>query len=135
MHSRIYSRIRKVPGFRRLERNPYVYRLFGRPWVNEKRFVQSLVNLVEVLSVISKNKFFIEIAKPAQHMLENVGNFSSSVVTYNNIIRRHSGVANFVLWQYPDNNRSHLLPDGHHLSLSGHQSVARACLDKYQECL
>ena len=132
---RIHSLISRVPGFGRLERSPYAYRLFGGPWVNEERFARSLEKLMKVLSAISRMSFFIEIAEPAHYLLENVGNFSASVVNYNDIIMRNSGVSNFVLWHAPDKNSHYLLPDGHHLSLSGHQAVARACFDKYQKIL
>lgn len=129
---RLYKHARRcVPGFRNLERSPRAARLIGRPWVSASRFAQALSDNVKILSNISSSIFFLEIAKPAGYLIQNVGDFSNTVSDYNGIIQRVAGSASFVAWQAGQPGQIHVLPDGHHLTLLGHQAIAKAFLNHY----
>ena len=79
-----------------------------------------------------KDGFFIEIAKPVNYLLKNVGDFSDTVSSYNDIIKDClSKDSVFVKWQPSNSGKNHILPDGHHLSITGHREVARACLENF----
>jgi hypothetical protein len=132
---RLYGYARRAPGFRKLERSPCAHRLLARPWTSESRFAKTLSDLVKILPHISKTSFFIEIAKPANYLIENVGDFSGVVSSYNAMIQRFVGSASLVQWQRVSSGEIHLLPDGHHLTALGHQAVAKACLNQYREVL
>ena len=81
---------------------------------------------------ISRTAFFIEIAKPVNYLLKNVGDFSDTVSSYNDIIKDClSKDSVFVKWQPSNSGKNHILPDGHHLSITGHREVARACLENF----
>jgi hypothetical protein len=130
-----YGYARRTPGFRRLERSPRAHRLLARPWTSAGRFSKALSGLVNILPSISKANFFVEIAKPANYLVENVGDFSDVVVSYNEMLRKLAGPASLVQWQTSNSGEIHLLPDGHHLTALGHQAVAKACLGRYQEVI
>ena len=130
---RFYGYARRVPGFRKLERSAHAHRLLARPWTNAVSFTKTLSILAKILPYISKTTFFIEIANPASHLIDNVGDFSDVVATYNAIMCKSVGSAFVVRWQSVHSSAIHLLPDGHHLTALGHQAVANACLNHYQE--
>jgi hypothetical protein len=132
---RFYGYARRAPGFRRLERSPRAHHLLARPWTSARRFSNALSDLVKILPNISKTSFFIEIAKPANHLIENVGDFSDVVVSYNEMLRELATPTSLVQWQTSNSGEIHLLPDGHHLTALGHQAVAKACLGRYQEVI
>jgi hypothetical protein len=132
---RFYGHARRAPGFRRLERSPRAHRLLARPWTSKSRFAKTLSDLLKILPNISRTIFFIEIARPANYLIDNVGDFSDSVDSYNAIIQALVGPASLVKWQAVESGEIHLLPDGHHLTVLGHQAVAKACLNLYQEVL
>jgi hypothetical protein len=132
---RFYGYARRAPGFRRLERSPRAHRLLARPWTSARCFVKTLSSLMNILPSISKASFFIEIAKSASYLIEDVGDFSDVVVSYNEILRRLAGSTSLVQWQASNSGEIHLLPDGHHLTALGHQAVAKVCLDRYQEVI
>jgi len=132
---RFYGYARRAPGFCRLERSPRAHSILARPWTSESRFVKALSGIMKILPNISKASFFVEIAKPANYLIENVGDFSDVVVSYNEMLRKLAGSASLVQWQTVNSGEIHLLPDGHHLTALGHQAVAKACLDRYEEVI
>lgn len=132
---RLYGFARRIPGFRRLERSPRAHRLLARPWTSANSFAKTLSVIMNVLPDISKATFFVEIAKPANYLIENVGDFSGAVISYNEMIRELTGFTSLVQWHTANSGKIHLLPDGHHLTALGHRAVAKACLDRYQEVI
>lgn len=130
---RLYGCARRVPGFRCLERSPSVYRLLSRPWTSERRFAEVMSDLVKILPNISRATYFLEIAMPANYLIENVGDFSDRVSTYNSLVERKAGPFSLIRWQTEKSGEIHLLPDGHHLTVVGHQAVANACLNHLQQ--
>jgi hypothetical protein len=132
---RLYGCARRVPGFRRLERSARAHQILARPWTTSRRFSNALSRLLNILPCISKFTFFIEIARPANFLIENVGDFSDDVNSYNLMIRESAGPGFLVEWQTENSGAMHLLPDGHHLTALGHQAVAKACLNHYQGSL
>jgi hypothetical protein len=132
---RFYGYARRAPGFRRLERSPRAHRLLSRPWTSASSFSNALSDLMKNLPNISTASFFVEIAKPANYLIENVGDFSDVVFSYNETLRKRAGSTSLVQWQTSNSGEIHLLPDGHHLTALGHLAVAKACLDRYQEVI
>jgi hypothetical protein len=128
----IYERARRLPGFRRLERSPLAYKMIGRPWISKSSFTNYLQQLLKILPTIAEEFFFIEIAKPAHNLVVNVGDFSERVEDYNRIIKQCAGLKSFVAWPCKNSGNSHLLPDGHHLTMIGHELVTKACSKKIQ---
>ena len=122
----------RVPVVKSLSRSSFAHRLFARPWVSEDNFSERLLVLCEILWKISEKIYFIEIARPANHLIENVGDFSENVERYNKIINQFSDSNGFIEWQTDYSGNLHILPDGHHLTLLGHQEVSKACLNKYR---
>ncbi len=90
---------------------------------------------MKILPNILKVSFFIEIAKPANCLIKNACDLSDVVGSYNAIIQEIAGSSSFVSWHAQQSGPIHLLPDGHHLTALGHQAVAKACLNHYQEVL
>jgi len=132
---RLHRYAMRAPIFRNLERSPRAHRLLSRPWTSELRFAKSISDLVKILPNISKASCFIEIAKPANFLKENVGDFSGVVDTYNALIEKYAGSDFLVNWQTETSGAIHLLPDGHHLTALGHQAVANACINQSQSVL
>lgn len=131
----VYPYVKRMPGFRNLERNPSAHKLWARPWTSKTRFHKALSKLSRTLSSISNLSFFVEIANPVNYLLKNVGDFSYEVSNYNDILVKVAGSQSLVNWQAESSEKIHLLPDGHHLTVLGHQLVAKACLNKYQEVI
>ena len=132
---RFYGYARRAPGFRRLEKSPRVHRLLARPWTSASRFSNALSGLVKILPNISKISFFIDIARPANYRIENVGDFPMSWFPANEMLRELAAPTSLVQWQTSNSGEIHLHPDGYHLTALGHQAVAKACLDRYQEVI
>ena len=131
----IYRYMKRIPGFAKLERCSIAYDSIGRPWTSKERFHAALLDLVESLSCIAKATFFVQIANPVNHLVENVGDFSATVADYNEIIKEVVGSEFLVNWQVVDSGKMHILADGHHLTTLGHKKVGNSCLDKYKNWL
>ena len=129
---RFYGYASRMPGFGRLSRNPFAHRILARPWVSEKCFIERISFLDKILCSISKLHYFIEIAEPANHLIDNVGDFSENVRHYNKLICKFAGSDSLIQWQNEKTDSIYLLPDGHHLTMMGHRAVATACLNIYK---
>jgi hypothetical protein len=132
----LYKILGKIPLGHRfaslLEKNKLMQRIYHRPWISEKKFRNKLLEIQKELDFISENKIFIQIAKPCNYLVKNVGDFSSIVNNYNRII---SGLKEAsVIAPYPENDeiKSFILPDGHHLNELGHKAVAHAVYSHIQ---
>lgn len=116
--------VRQLPmAGRSLAGGALVPRRYWRPWTSLGRFEQEANRITAAAHQLAKHVFWLEIARPAHYLVENCGDFSTTVRTYNAILK--AVPAQFVsLWNDGDSSQ-HLLPDGHHLNLHGHRYVAR----------
>jgi hypothetical protein len=125
--------ISKIPFFSKyillLSRNKVFYKYFGHRSVSEMKFKSILIRLRHKFTLIAKNNLIIEIARPAHFLIQNVGDFSDVVVSYNRIYREIYS-ANF-LEVYDNIDISEImLMDGHHLNHCGHKLIAQKILEK-----
>jgi len=78
-----------------------------------------------------KKSFFLEIARPANLLVENVGDFSAMVDQRNQINREVVSEERFLTWE-ASSPKATLLPDGHHLNCDGHRIIAKRIADRLQ---
>lgn len=125
----LHFKAKFVPGYANLLRSPRAYKLIGRPWVNKNQFDSALKKLNSILMSFSEHVFYIEIPRPTNFLLTNVGDYSSRVTLYNNILATNSVRSHFVSWSTGNHFSDLMLPDGHHLNHSGHLHLA-TCAEK-----
>ena len=127
---RLYSCASRIPGFSRLERSRRFHEVFGSPWVSSDQFAEAIAKTDELLGHIAEQTFFVEIAMPDHYLKENVGDFSSLVLSRNLSISSCIGEDRFIPCWGGRAVPQFLLPDGHHLNAQGHQVVANKCLER-----
>ena len=128
IHRKLYPLATRLPGFKFLVRWPPIYKTIGNPWVANKQFTQAIHNLHSVLTGLAKQVFFIEIAMPSHHLLQNVGDFSDEIKSRNFNIRESVGKESFVEPWGGVPVPHFLLPDGVHLNIKGHLEVSMQCI-------
>ena len=107
----------------KLSRNQNIMRLYGKPWVGIEKFRKNIRDIRASLLVLSKDCFFLEILKPNAYLIENCGDFSPMVSSYNAVLKEELG--NRFIEVSRNDVPPLLLPDGHHLNHAGHVEVAR----------
>jgi hypothetical protein len=127
---KLYPYSLKVPGINVFLRSRRAHCMFGVPWVSSHQFLGNIVSINSLLSKLSNNVFFIEIARPEHYLKENVGDFSGIVGSRNELIHRCIGRDRFVSCWGGLPVPQCLLPDGCHFNELGHQLVAEACLSR-----
>jgi hypothetical protein len=104
-------------------------RLFGgvdKPWIPEHEFARNIRQVAELALKYSDIVIFIKIAPPTHYMIEDCPESVDSVSRYNDLIHdltdKYSRVISCDPWH--GDCADLILPDGHHLTLKGHQQVA-----------
>lgn len=120
---RVHRAVRPLPLVgRSLAGGALIPSCFWRPWTSLERFEHEVNRIAAAAHQLAKHVFWLEIARPAHHLVENRGDFSTEVRAFNAVLKAGSG--SFVsLWDDGDPSQ-HLLPDGHHLNVNGHRFVA-----------
>jgi hypothetical protein len=114
----IFSKLHK-----KLSKSNFFLSNFGRPWVSEKVFYNTLVKIQSLTDIVAKKTIYLEIAKPAHNLIKNCGDFSKTVNKYNYILKSIRGRSVFLKLFHNKsvNFERYLLQDGHHLNLKGHK--------------
>jgi hypothetical protein len=107
--------------YNKLSRSSFFLSRFGRPWVSEKKFYNTILKIQSLASTVAKKIIFLEIAKPSHHLIINCGDFSKTVDKYNNILKSFKNRSIFVKLFNNKLAQTYLLQDGHHLNLQGHK--------------
>lgn len=107
----------------RLNRNRKLIELIGSSWVKPREFEAAAKQLAECCRRLADQVYFIEIARPAHNLIRNCGDFSIIVQKYNNLLREVADSSYLSIFG-AQNPELYLLPDGHHLSVEGHNLVA-----------
>jgi len=107
----------------RLSRLGFLVRLIGKPWVSLAKFEKNITNILGICSQLATRVVFIEIARPAHFLIDNCGDFSSTVDQYNLVMRDASKDSYLPIYDNKDSGDL-LLPDGHHLTKDGHKKIA-----------
>lgn len=129
---RLQALIDRLPPLRRalLPHFPSLTRIRSRPWVSEAAFERNMGSLVDVVGTYCAWVILIEIAHPGSGLEQKLGSFTERVDAYNDVLARiaetRPGVVSVVPTIDADALPPHLLPDGHHLTTTGHQVVADA---------
>ena len=126
---RLYSLLKGLPIISRIQRLSTAYSVFGAPWTSKKIFAENIKKTADIVGEISDSVFFVMIAPPFHFLLKNVGDFSAEVADYNRMLKLVVGDSRVVDW---DPTPDRFLPDGHHLSLSGHEALADSCFSIYK---
>ena len=117
----------KLPFFKdllkKISRSNFFISRFGKPWISEKVFLETLTQVKLISNMLAKKTFFIEIARPAHYLIKNCGDFSIKVKRYNDILKFISGQKYFLKIFYGKPADNFLLRDGHHLNLMGHKLI------------
>jgi hypothetical protein len=127
----LYPIVSRVPLLCNVLRSRLLNSTFGRPWSSPHHFQRYASLLYESLAFFSDRILFIEIAPPAHFMLDNLGDFSNDVKTFNQILFDLGKEKSFVRCWQDRPAKDLLLPDGHHLNMEGHRHVADCCSRAY----
>lgn len=127
-----YKYVRRIPCFSRAERRPIMYRVLNYRWTPESVFKLYAELLYSSLRRVSREVFFIEIPKPAHHLVENVGDYSETVSKYNHILENAANPDSLVRIPSHIPHSEYLLPDGHHYNELGHRLVADMCKSVFE---
>ena len=119
---RVYSRLKWLPFFKLIHRKRIFYKIFGRPWISQKRFRYEVDSLIKVLKSFSKDIVFIGIAPPVKNLLYNVGDFTDLVNIYNQVLKENNSIF-LDCWGKEYCVKDFFLNDGHHLSIHGHRHL------------
>lgn len=109
---------------KKLRRNRFAYRIWGRPWTRLAQYRRSAQDLIQICEIIGARLIFCEIVPPGPRLERIVGPFD--VEKYNQVLKDLSLVNPRVDLLRP---KADLLDDGHHLSRTGHKQLAN---DLYQ---
>jgi len=107
--------------YNNLSRSSFFLSRFGRPWVSEKIFYNTLIKIQSLGKIVAKKIIYLEIAKPAHNLILNCGDFSNIVSRYNYILKSIKGRSIFIKLFNNKPAQKYLLQDGHHLNLHGHK--------------
>ena len=115
---RVHRALRPLPLVgRRLTGGALIPRRFWSPWTSVEHFEHEVNQITAAAHKLARRVIWLEIARPAHYLVENYGDFSAVVRDFNAVLKAGSGV--FVsLWNDGDASKF-LLPDGHHLNVSG----------------
>ena len=100
-----------------------------KPWISIGQYEENMSSLNDVLRLMCKDIFFVEIAPPCHYLIDNLGSFSSDVKKYNDVLRRLNKEHFLTPFSDEKDYESSLLPDGHHLTRKGHLDVANSIIN------
>jgi hypothetical protein len=127
---KIFSYAFMLPGSSRLLRSRFLHQSIARPWVATTQFIENVANINSLLKHMANQVLFIEVARPDHYLIENVGDFSGSIVLRNKLLAESIGEDQVVACWGGLAVPQFLLPDGHHLNELGHQEVFKHCLNR-----
>lgn len=103
------------------------FRIRQQPWVGLQDFERNICEIADASLILAEKVYFVCIAPPQHYLLINCPDLDKDVVLYNLAIERallNRPMCTFVNPFLIDASDS-LLKDGHHLTLIGHQLIAK----------
>jgi lysophospholipase L1-like esterase len=107
-----------------------LFRLRQQPWVRIEDFENNICKIADSSLILSKEVYFISIAPPCHYLLINRPGLDKDVLRYNLAIERalQNKPKCTLINPLPIDASDCLLEDGHHLTLTGHQLIAKTIL-------
>lgn len=99
----------------------------GKPWVSLGQFERNVIGIKNITSQLAACVCFIEIAKPAHHLVDNCGYYSGVIQEYAAVLKEILGCGYMAAYEGVD-LQNQLLPDGHHVAVEGHKKIAEKTL-------